>query len=606
MTALATLNPIAQYFDTHGTPLDGGKLYFGKVGLNPLTDPITVYWDGAGTQPAAQPIRTLNGMPARAGSPAIVYADQAYSITVLDKRGRLVFHSADSSQFSLATAISAFSDAGDAAKGDKLIAVKRLVAGAIATTEHDWHEAQVLDAVADFGMSVAATAAANTLALQAAISVASTIGRAVVEVQAGTYALTAGTNFAAANVAIVGRGQVVFDFSAGVGVGFKIDGVAALIQGMRIENIVFKGGPNVTEVFQSRRVVRSMFRNLEARDGTAIGFSLKFAVLNTYDHCIVSDDVGPMTTRPATYWKLDDDGTVDNHTQCNTFLNCEASGQGTGSTRTGWTLTNAILNVWCGGTAESCGIGVDITSDVSRLNLFEGFDVEDNQQYDVRVKGYANTFNNCMFQSPAVIDNVSISTGVMTRFAGCYIRKANLGVGSSDTSFGSCYFDDGVGNGIQGSGSFKRYGSITNTGGVGGTKTGTMRDVLGPTAAATLSLSQNNTPAQTVSLNEVTVTGQMAQARGRITANAVGTAANSIAVSLDSSFPAKATSVGLPVGTFMLVTIGGTIYVGVAVLSNATTLVFRTNAATGNLGINPAYTLASGDILSFAANYPLE
>jgi hypothetical protein len=459
-----------------------------------------------------------------------------------------------------------------------------------------------------FGMDTAASAAVNTAALLAALTEAATRGNGMVEIPAGSYVLTAGTNFARAGVAIVGRGRVVFDFSAGTGVGFKLDGVAALVQGMRIENIQFKGGPAITKVFQSRRVVRSMFRNLEAREGTDVGFSLEFAVLNTYDHCLVSDDVGSMTSRPAAYWKLDDDGVVDNHSQANLFLNCEASGQGAGSTKTGWVLANAILNVWQGGTAESMNIGLDITSDICRLNLFEGLDVEDNQTYDVRIKGYSNTFNNSLFQSNAgtVVDNVSISSGVNTRFAGCYIRKANLGIGSSDTDFESCYFDDNAANGIQGVGSFKRYNCITNTGGVGGAKTGTMRDVLGPTVATTLSLSQNNTPAQTVTLNEATVAGQQVQMRGRITANAAGTAANSIAVSLDTSLPAKASAVGLPVGTFMLVTGGGTIYTGAAVLNAASILVFRTNASTGNLGINPAVTLAAGDILSFTADYPLE
>lgn len=499
-------------------------------------------------------------------------------------------------------------NSADLTKGDALFAIKRLLAGSIATTGHLWHEAQVIDATAEWGMASGGSAAANTAALQLAISAAVTLGRGQVEIQAGTYALTAGTNFAASNVAIVGRGQVIFDFSAGAGVGFKIDGVAAYIQGMRIENILFRGGPSITEVFQSRRVIRSMFRNLEAREGTTIGFGLRHAVLNTYDHCIVSDDVGSMTTRPNTYWLLTDDGTVDNHTQANLFLNCEASGHGAGSTKTGWTLTNAILNVWQGGTSESVQIGVDITSDVCRMNSWYGFDMEDNQQYDARLKGLSNNFYSSFAQSAGggIVDNVSISTGVNCGFFGGYYRKVNLGAGSSDTAFMGVTFDDNGANGIQGTGSFKRYDCITNTGGVGGAKTGTLRDVLGPSAATTLSMSQGNTPAQTVSLNEATVTGRMVQMRGRITATAAGTAANSIAVTLDPSFPAKATAVGLPAGTFMLVLSGGTIHVGVAVLNTAGVLVFRVNAATGNLGVNPAVTLANGDVLSFVAEYPLE
>ena len=75
---LATQPPFPQYFDTDGSPLDGGRLYFGQVNQNPEIAPITVYWDAAGTQPAAQPIETLNGYTYRNGTPAQVYADTDY------------------------------------------------------------------------------------------------------------------------------------------------------------------------------------------------------------------------------------------------------------------------------------------------------------------------------------------------------------------------------------------------------------------------------------------------------------------------------------------------------------------------------------------------
>jgi hypothetical protein len=126
---LATQSPFPQYFDPKdGSPLDNGKLYFGQANQNPVTAPITVYWDAAGTQPAAQPIQTLNGYTVRNGAPAIVYAAGNYSLLVNDKRGRQVLYARDSSAFGNAEIISGLIDAlradlantSDVAKGSAL------------------------------------------------------------------------------------------------------------------------------------------------------------------------------------------------------------------------------------------------------------------------------------------------------------------------------------------------------------------------------------------------------------------------------------------------------------------------------------------------------
>jgi hypothetical protein len=87
-------SPANQFFDTDGTPLDNGYIYVGISGANPETSAQTVYWDKAGTIPAAQPIRTLNGYPARDGAVSKFYTStKNYSITIKDKRGILVLSS---------------------------------------------------------------------------------------------------------------------------------------------------------------------------------------------------------------------------------------------------------------------------------------------------------------------------------------------------------------------------------------------------------------------------------------------------------------------------------------------------------------------------------
>lgn len=97
---LATATPFPQYFDTDGKPLDRGQLYFGTANQNPETNPITVYWDLAGTQPAAQPIQTMNGYAMRNGTPALVYAPSDYSLTVRNKRGKLIYYAASAAAYS--------------------------------------------------------------------------------------------------------------------------------------------------------------------------------------------------------------------------------------------------------------------------------------------------------------------------------------------------------------------------------------------------------------------------------------------------------------------------------------------------------------------------
>lgn len=92
--AFPITSPVVQFFDLDGSPLDAGYLYFGTPQENPETSPVTVYWDEAGTQPAQQPIRTMNGYPVRAGKIAPVFVDDNCSITVRNKTMQLVLYDA--------------------------------------------------------------------------------------------------------------------------------------------------------------------------------------------------------------------------------------------------------------------------------------------------------------------------------------------------------------------------------------------------------------------------------------------------------------------------------------------------------------------------------
>lgn len=93
MTLTQLVPPYPIFTDRDGSPLDAGYLYFGEPNLNPETNPIQVYYDPGLTQPLAQPLRTANGYVMRNGSPALIYADGQFSVTVRNKKNELVIYS---------------------------------------------------------------------------------------------------------------------------------------------------------------------------------------------------------------------------------------------------------------------------------------------------------------------------------------------------------------------------------------------------------------------------------------------------------------------------------------------------------------------------------
>jgi hypothetical protein len=94
MSAQSIEQPYPIFTDADGAPLEAGYIWIGVENLNPITDPVAVYWDAALTQPAVQPIRTAGGYPVNAGTPARLYTLAAYSILVQDRNGVTVYSSA--------------------------------------------------------------------------------------------------------------------------------------------------------------------------------------------------------------------------------------------------------------------------------------------------------------------------------------------------------------------------------------------------------------------------------------------------------------------------------------------------------------------------------
>lgn len=161
MSALSVKPPFPVITDTNGQPLEDGFIYIGIANQDPVTNPITVYWDAALTIPASQPIRTLAGYPSRTGTPAVLYVNSNYSITVKNKNNALVYQSLSTTE-RYGGVISAADVTYDPAGSG---AVQR-------TVESKLRESV---SVKDFGASPAASAAANAIAFNAALATGKTV-----------------------------------------------------------------------------------------------------------------------------------------------------------------------------------------------------------------------------------------------------------------------------------------------------------------------------------------------------------------------------------------------------------------------------------------------
>lgn len=99
MPAISVNPPFPLFTDADGQPLDDAYIYIGTANQNPVSNPITVYWDSALTIAAAQPIRTSGGYPVYNGTPARFYTASDYSILVRDKNGAFVYTAASETDF---------------------------------------------------------------------------------------------------------------------------------------------------------------------------------------------------------------------------------------------------------------------------------------------------------------------------------------------------------------------------------------------------------------------------------------------------------------------------------------------------------------------------
>ena len=168
MSALSINPPYPVFTDTEGQPLEDGYIWIGTANLNPLTNPIVVYWDAALTLPAGQPIRTINGYPSRAGTPARLYANSDYSIQVQNKNGSVLYSAPEATDI-VSSALVTFIQAGT---------------GAVLRTAQSKMRETV--SVLDFGADSTGSSD-STVAIQTAIDAVFAVGGGTLYFPAGQY-----------------------------------------------------------------------------------------------------------------------------------------------------------------------------------------------------------------------------------------------------------------------------------------------------------------------------------------------------------------------------------------------------------------------------------
>ena len=279
MTALSIQPPFPIITDIDGQPLEDGYIWIGTAGLNPIGNPISVYWDAALSVPAALPVRTRGGYPMRSGTPARLYVDSDYSLLVQNKNGSTVY--------SALTATERYGNVISSAD------ISFLQAGTGAVTRTAQAKMRETVSVKDFG-AVGDGVTNDTAAIQAAINT----GLDIV-FPAGNYrasGLTQSTNLqrfsALGHVNIIKNNNGVLFTSSGnyvqlegiqfVGTGFTGDNVNMSGQGVRLINCASYGTPGrPLKITGSGAQIWGTCNIYATTDSTANGYDIELGVSGT-------------------------------------------------------------------------------------------------------------------------------------------------------------------------------------------------------------------------------------------------------------------------------------------------------------------------------------
>ena len=350
MSALSISAPFPIFTDIDGQPLEDGYVFIGTANLNPITNPITVYWNAALTLTATQPIRTLGGYPMNSGTPARLYVNSDYSIQVQNKNGSLIY--------SALAAGDRFSDV--VVNGIDSSEVSFLQAGAGAVTRTAQAKMRDVVSVKDFG-AVGDGVADDTVAIQAALDAAQPYQ--TVFFPFGTYVISNELVINVDNILVTGRARI----NAKAAAQFEYMLKATGRNGITVENLKFDANKDARKATQTVRYMGVAFLGctecqfINLRVQGCLGYNNVSAVAVAaasqsvrcrIEGCVMLDS-GEAGLSPA----KDADGIFTSGEQ-NVISDCIAAN----CTDTGFVIESSNQSVISGCTARLCGAGAAITN----------------------------------------------------------------------------------------------------------------------------------------------------------------------------------------------------------------------------------------------------
>lgn len=153
---------VPQFTSDAGVPLSGGTI---TAFVAETSTPTAMYIDSIGTSAGTSITLNARGEPTVSGNTVVIWLDAAVSYKFVLKDASAV---SKWTVDGISNALGLLANTASATLGDALVAVKRTFTGALATTQHAWHEAQAIHLTADLQAN-AAGAVDVTAKIQAAI-----------------------------------------------------------------------------------------------------------------------------------------------------------------------------------------------------------------------------------------------------------------------------------------------------------------------------------------------------------------------------------------------------------------------------------------------------